>query len=286
MLRITDPKSFQTQAMADRAAGLTTALVPTMGFFHAGHLSLMRWAREHADRVYVSLFVNPTQFGANEDLDAYPADLERDAKLAAGAGVDMLFTPQRDDVYAPDHATWVEVPELGQNLCGLTRPVHFRGVATIVSILLNLAQPSMAVFGQKDWQQLAIIRRMARDLFIPTRIVGRPIVREADGLAMSSRNVYLGEAERAQAPGLQQGLKHIAALADAGERDAATLKQALADFYAEHVPGGEVDYIELVDPDAIVPVDALTGPTLAAVAVRLGKARLIDNLVLLDDSEG
>ncbi|MBU1003223.1 MAG: pantoate--beta-alanine ligase [Proteobacteria bacterium] len=282
MKRLSDPKTFQAQAMADRAAGLTTALVPTMGFFHEGHLSLMRWAREHADRVYVSLFVNPTQFGPGEDLDAYPTDQERDARLAEEAGVDVLFTPRHEDVYAADHATWVQVPELAQHLCGASRPVHFRGVATVVSILLNLAQPTCAVFGQKDWQQLAIIQRMVRDLHIPTDIVGRPIVREADGLALSSRNIYLSEAERAQAPGLQQGLKHIAALALAGERDAATLTKALRAFYAEHVPGGEIDYLDLMDPLAISPVQNLTGPTLAAVAVRLGKARLIDNLLLLD----
>jgi len=286
MQRITDPKTFQAMAMADRGKGLTTALVPSMGFFHAGHLSLMRWAREHADRVYVSLFVNPTQFGPSEDLDAYPSDLARDSALAAEAGVDALFTPARDAVYAADHATWVEVPELGANLCGVTRPIHFRGVATIVTILLNLAQPTYAVFGQKDWQQLAIIRRMVRDLFVPTTIVGRPIVREDDGLAMSSRNVYLGAAERAQAPALQKGLAHIAALAEAGERDAAALKKALADFYAEHCPAGEVDYIELVDPDDIRTVDKLSGPTLAAVAVRLGKARLIDNKLLLGSEGG
>ncbi|BBD09619.1 pantoate--beta-alanine ligase [Desulfovibrio ferrophilus] len=281
MKRLSDAQSFQAQAMADRAAGLTTALVPTMGFFHEGHLSLMRWAREHADRVYVSLFVNPTQFGPSEDLDAYPADLERDARLAEEAGVDLLFTPTREDVYAPDHATWVEIPELGKHLCGASRPVHFRGVATIVTILLNLAQPTLAVFGQKDWQQLAIIRRMVRDLHIPTTIMGSPIVREADGLAMSSRNVYLTAAERALAPGLQRGLQHIATLAESGEHDAEALKQALQAFYAKHVPGGDIDYLELVDPENIQPVQTLTGPTLAAVAVRLGKARLIDNLLLL-----
>lgn len=280
MLRIDDPKTFQELALADRAQGLTTALVPTMGYFHEGHLSLMRWARDNADRVYVSLFVNPTQFGPNEDLDAYPRNEERDAKLAAEAGVDVLFAPMRDAVYAPDHATWVQVPDLSEHLCGASRPVHFKGVATVVNILLNLAQPTVAVFGQKDWQQLALIRRMVRDLHIPTRIEGRPIMRETDGLALSSRNVYLSEAERAQAPGLQKGLQYLQTLVAGGEKDAATLKDALRSFYAEHVPAGIVDYVELVDPEAIRPVDRVSGPTLAAVAVELGKARLIDNLLL------
>ena len=280
MLRLNDPKTFQNLALADKAQGLTTALVPTMGYFHEGHLSLMRWARDNADRVYVSLFVNPTQFGPGEDLGAYPRDEERDASLAAEAGVDVLFAPSPADVYAPDHATWVEVPPLAEHLCGRTRPVHFKGVATVVNILFNLAQPTVAVFGQKDWQQLALIRRMVRDLHIPVRIEGRPIVREADGLALSSRNVYLGEAERAQAPGLRRGLAHLRELVRGGERDAARLKDALKAFYAEHVPGGEIDYVELVDPDAIRPAECVDGPTLAAVAVRLGKARLIDNLLL------
>ncbi|GAB6177114.1 pantoate--beta-alanine ligase [Desulfobaculum senezii] len=281
---ITDPHAFQQHAMTERASGATTALVPTMGFFHEGHLSLMRWAREHADTVYVSLFVNPTQFGPDEDLDAYPRDLDRDARLAEEAGVDVLFAPDPRAIYAEDHAAWVEVPTLAQHLCGASRPVHFRGVATIVSILLHLAMPSMAVFGQKDWQQLALLRRMARDLFIPTEIIGRPIVREADGLALSSRNVYLTPQERQHAPHIHKGIQHIAALAHAGERSAAALKAAFADYIAQHIPGAEIDYFELVHPDNIQPVLDLTGPTLAATAVRIGKARLLDNTLLLADA--
>ncbi|WP_461209622.1 pantoate--beta-alanine ligase [Desulfocurvus sp. DL9XJH121] len=280
MQRLNDPAAFQRQAMDHRAQGLTTALVPTMGFFHDGHLSLMRWARENADRVYVSLFVNPTQFGPDEDLAAYPRDLERDAALAEEAGVDVLFTPTPETLYAPDHATWVQVPPLAEHLCGASRPVHFRGVATVVTMLLNLAQPSVAVFGQKDWQQLALIRRMVRDLHMPVRIEGRPIAREADGLALSSRNVYLTPAHRAQAPGLRRGLLVLEGLVQGGERDADRLKEALAAYYARHVPDGEIDYVELVDPDAIRPVELVAGPVLAAVAVRLGKARLIDNLLI------
>lgn len=284
MQRFVDPGQFQKHCMADRAAGLVTALVPTMGFLHAGHASLISWARENAQRVYLSIFVNPTQFGPGEDLDAYPRDEERDLALAEELGVDAVFTPEAGGVYGPGHATWVEVPALARHLCGVSRPVHFRGVATVVTVLLNLAQPTMAVFGQKDWQQLALIRRMARDLHIPTDVVGRPIVREDDGLALSSRNVYLGPAERAQAPGLHQGLLNAAALARGGLRDAARLKQAIAEHYAAHVPLGEVDYIEIVDPEAIEPVETLTGPALAAVAVRLGGARLIDNELLTPDA--
>lgn len=280
---VTDPREFQKIALADRMAGTTTALVPTMGYLHAGHLSLMRWARENADKVYASIFVNPTQFGPDEDLAAYPRDLERDAKLAEEAGVDVLFAPEPGAIYAENHAAWVEVPKLAKLLCGKSRPIHFRGVATVVSILLHLAMPTKAVFGQKDWQQLALLRRMARDLFIPTEIVGRPIVREEDGLALSSRNVYLTREDRAAAPHLQAGLKYISELVEGGERSAAALRQKLEAYYAEHIPGGEIDYIEFVDPDEIEAVGTLTGPTLVAIAVRLGKARLLDNRLLLEN---
>lgn len=277
---ITDPTAFQQKALKDRASGLTTALVPTMGFFHKGHISLMQKARECADRVYVSLFVNPTQFGPGEDLDAYPNDFERDAELAKNAGVDVLFAPKREDVYAPDHCTWVDVAGLGEHLCGKSRPVHFRGVSTVVSILFNLAHPTFAVFGQKDWQQLAIIRRMTRDMHFPVEIVGCPIVREKDGLALSSRNVYLTDSQRAQAPGLHAGLQSIAELVQRGERCAARLKNTLTEIYSQQVPDGEIDYIEIVDPESIQPIETIESKGLAAVAVRLGKARLIDNMVL------
>jgi pantoate--beta-alanine ligase len=277
---ISDPKLFQDQALAERARGRVTALVPTMGFLHEGHASLIRWAAANADTVYVSVFVNPTQFGPGEDLEAYPRDPERDVALAEACGARAVFMPEPGAIYAPDHCTWVEVPPLARHLCGASRPVHFRGVATVVSILLHLALPHVAVFGRKDWQQLAVLKRMARDLHLPCRIEGRPIVREADGLALSSRNVYLGPAERAQAPELHAGLLHAAALARAGQRDAAALKAAIAAHYAEHVPAGEVDYIEIVDPENVQPVATLEGPALAAVAVRLGRARLIDNELL------
>lgn len=264
-----------------RAEGLRIALVPTMGYFHAGHLSLMQRAAALADRVIVSRFVNPTQFGPGEDLDAYPRDPEHDIALAAEAGAHALFQPEPDAMYSPDHATWVEVPALSGVLCGATRPIHFRGVCTVVLKLFHLARPHVAVFGEKDWQQLAIIRRMTRDLNVDVRIEGHPIVREADGLALSSRNAYLTPEERAQAPGIRRGLLMLRERVRAGERDAAALTQALADHLKREVPLGDPDYLSIVHPDTLETLARLEDAALAAVAVRLGRARLIDNLRLL-----
>lgn len=280
---VTDPGEFSASCRQDRCAGLATALVPTMGYFHAGHLSLMEHARSVSQRVYVSLFVNPTQFGPGEDLAAYPRDLDHDAALAEQQGVDVLFVPEPGAMYAPDHATVVQVPALAEHLCGRSRPIHFQGVATVVAKLLVLALPSRAVFGQKDWQQLALIRRMARDLFLPTEIVGRPIVREPDGLAMSSRNVYLSPEERAQAPQIRAGLLLLRERFAAGERDVAALRGLLSGHLSERLPLGEPDYLEFVDRDSIQPQDVAGPETLAAVAVRLGRARLIDNILLAGD---
>ncbi len=286
MEHIANPARLQDLCWGWRQQGQLMALVPTMGYFHAGHLELMRWARANADKVVVSLFVNPTQFAPTEDLAAYPRDLERDAALAAEQGVDVLFVPPVEKMYLPGDATWVEVPELAQYLCGRSRPTHFRGVTTVVAKLLLLAIPTLAVFGEKDYQQLTIIRRMTRDLFIPTRIVGRPIVREADGLAMSSRNVYLSPEERVQAPRMQQGLQLAAAELRKGQRDTAALAQLVREFYAREIPLGETDYLEFADPDTLHPVSVVSGPVLAAVAVRFGKARLIDNLLIETGSAG
>jgi len=280
---VTDPGQFQALCRQDRCAGKSTALVPTMGYFHAGHLSLMDFARAKAQRVYVSLFVNPTQFGPGEDLEAYPRDFDRDAALAESHGVDLLFAPEPESIYPPGHATLVKVPALAEHLCGQSRPVHFQGVATVVAKLLILAQPAMAVFGQKDWQQLALIRRMVRDLFLPTEIVGRPIVREPDGLAMSSRNVYLSPEERAQAPQIRAGLLLVRERYADGERNPAALREILARHLAERLPLGEPDYLEFVDRDSIQPQAAADDRTLAAAAVRLGRARLIDNILLAGD---
>lgn len=277
---ISDPTTFQERCRSWREKGQSLALVPTMGAFHQGHLSLMRHARPLADKVAVSLFVNPAQFGPREDLSAYPRDLDRDARLAREAGTDLLFTPAAGAMYAPDHATWVDVPDLARGLCGRSRPGHFRGVATVVAKLLLLALPRAAVFGEKDWQQLAVIRRMVRDLHIPVRIEGHAIVREADGLAMSSRNAYLTPEERAMAPALSQGLRQARAWVREGLSEARVLAERLALFYAGNLALGRVDYIEVVDPASLEPVEDLRGPALLAVAVHLGRARLIDNMLL------
>ncbi len=280
---VTDPRQASALARQWRFSGLHTVLVPTMGYFHAGHESLMRRARELGDKVMVSLFVNPTQFGPGEDLSSYPRDAARDAAIAEKLGVDLLFTPEASAMYAPDHATWVEVPALSANLCGASRPTHFRGVATVVSKLFMLLLPQTAVFGQKDWQQLAILRRMVRDLNMPVTLEGCPIVREADGLALSSRNAYLTPEERAAAPHFQRGLLQAKALYGAGERNTGTLAKAVRAYWAAHVAQGKEDYLSFVHPESIglsPEILAAGEPCLVAAALRLGRARLIDNLLL------
>jgi len=276
----TDPKELQRQCLFWRREGLRVGLVPTMGYFHAGHMALMERARELCDRLVVTLFVNPTQFGAGEDLDKYPHDFDGDKAKAESRKVDALFVPMSADMYAANHATWVEVPELAKHLCGASRPIHFRGVCTVVTKLFMLTQPNVAVFGQKDWQQLAILKRMVRDLDIPVEIVGHEIVRDADGLALSSRNAYLTEEERAAAPAIRQGLLKLADKVREGERDADRAVAFLTEEYARTLPMGRPDYITLVDPDDIRPLKAIDGPALAAVAIHLGKARLIDNILI------
>lgn len=277
---LTDPKELQRQCLAWRRDGLTVGLVPTMGYFHDGHLSLMERARTECDKLVVTLFVNPTQFGENEDLTTYPHDLDGDKAKAESRKVDVLFVPAKSDMYAADHASWVTVDGLGDHLCGASRPGHFRGVCTVVTKLFMLAQPDVAVFGQKDWQQLAILRRMVHDLDIPVKIIGAPIVRESDGLAMSSRNAYLSDEGRAAAPAIRKGLVKIAEMVKEGECTVSALKSFLQTEYASTLPMGKVDYIEIVDPDTVQPVEVVTGPVLAAVAIAVGKPRLIDNILI------
>ena len=276
----TDPQALAAQCRAWHEAGDDIALVPTMGYYHAGHEDLMTCARGLAKRLVVSLFVNPAQFGPNEDLAAYPRDAERDAAIAAAHGADALFMPEPSAMYAPDHATWVEVPALASGLCGASRPIHFRGVCTVVLKLLLLTGADVAVFGEKDWQQQAIIRRMVRDLNVPVRIVARPTTREADGLAMSSRNVYLTPDERAVAPQIRAALLAAREAAADGETDVARLRELVLRHWKEHLPGGEVDYLEIVHPESLEPLESADGPALMACAVKLGKARLIDNILL------
>jgi len=277
---IEQPREMQEHCLRARCEGHTVGLVPTMGYYHEGHLRLMRWARQQADLLCVSLFVNPTQFGPSEDLASYPRDFDRDCELASREGVDVLFAPKSGSMYGPRHATWVEVPELSRPLCGRSRPTHFRGVCTVVCKLLNLALPHFAVFGRKDWQQLAVVTRMARDLDLPTEIVGRPIVREPDGLAMSSRNTYLSEAEREQAAHIFAGLKAAQQWVEQGVCDTSDLLERLQRFYGAHIPAGQIDYLEIVDPHELTQVSSVGGQALLAVAVYLGKARLIDNMLL------
>lgn len=277
---IHNPKELQQRALELRAEGKTIGLVPTMGYFHRGHLSLMDEARKRADILITSLFVNPTQFGPSEDLENYPYDLDRDAALANERGVDILFAPKKDDMYHGNHCTWVTVPDLTQILCGKSRPVHFRGVATIVTKLFMLAQPNVAVFGQKDWQQLAVIKRMVRDLDIPVEVVGHPVVREESGLAMSSRNVYLKDEERQQAPMIRKGLLKFRQEVENNITDCDILKENLINFYRTEIPLGTIDYIDIVHPDDIIPLEKIEGPALCAVAVQIGSARLIDNILV------
>lgn len=277
---ISDPQEIQALCRGLRFSGVTTALVPTMGFLHDGHKSLLLAAKNRAEKVILSIFVNPTQFGPGEDLEAYPRDFNRDVKIAEEVGVDIVFAPKPEAMYGPDHATWVEAPELAKELCGTSRPTHFRGVCTVVLKLFNLCMPTFALFGEKDWQQLAIIKAMTRDLNLPVQVEGCPIVREPDGLALSSRNSYLTQSERQQAPHIFKGLKLVQKLARNGEHDPRQLKKAVEEYWQAHLPLGEIDYLEFVNPVKIERVDAVQGETLVAVAMRLGKARLIDNLLI------
>lgn len=262
-----------------RRARCSVGLVPTMGYLHEGHLSLIKRAAADNDRTLVSVFVNPTQFGAGEDLDAYPQDLPRDVALAAEQGAAAVFAPTPEVMYPAGYSTYVTVEGVSAELCGRSRPVHFRGVATVCTKLFLLTGADRAYFGEKDAQQLAVIRRLVQDLAIPVQIIGCPIVREADGLAKSSRNVYLTEAERAKAPILHQALEEAREKILAGERDAATILDFLRTRISAE-PLAEIDYIQAVHRDTIVPIDKLEGPVLIALAVRFGKARLIDNFSL------
>ena len=273
-------KAFQQLCLEWRDQGQRLALVPTMGAYHAGHQSLMHAAKASSARVLVSLFVNPAQFGPNEDLTAYPRNPDRDAKSAEAAGAELLFMPDPQSMYATDHVTWVEAPALARTLCGISRPEHFRGVCTVVLKLLLLSQAHLAFFGEKDWQQLTIIRRMTRDLNVPVEILGCPIVRGTDGLALSSRNAYLTPEEREQAPHIQAGLLQARELARRGERSARVLCAAAREHWGRHLPLGREEYLNLVHPHSLEPVDATGEAALMACAVRLGNARLIDNILL------
>ncbi|MGB9712418.1 MAG: pantoate--beta-alanine ligase [Dissulfurimicrobium sp.] len=280
-MRLIQDLNEMTQAATEaRSNGLKLCLVPTMGYFHEGHLSLMRFARKIADRVVVSLFVNPTQFGPGEDLARYPRDFERDASLADAEGVDILFCPDPADMYPEGFKTWVDVEGLSGIMCGVSRPSHFRGVATVVCKLFNIVRPDRAVFGEKDFQQLVIIRRMVKDLNMPVEIVGHPIVREKDGLAMSSRNVYLNIEERGAAVCLFEALK----LAEDLVKKGGCLTERIGDEVKRHILSRcntKIDYIFFGDPETLEPVEMVKErPVLLALAVWIGGTRLIDNIIL------
>ncbi len=269
---------------AFRANGVRVGLVPTMGYLHEGHLSLVRESAARCGATVVSLFVNPVQFGDNEDFSSYPRDFERDCQLCREAGVSVVFSPAPEAMYAPDRSVTVEERALASGLCGASRPGHFAGVCTVVAKLFNIVRPDVAVFGQKDAQQLAVIRRMVRDLDFQVEIVGAPIVREADGLAMSSRNVYLSVAERAQALGLNRVLAFAAGQVADGQCAARPLREAMTAFLASAYPGVEVDYIAIVDAATLAPLETVAGEALLAIAARVGRTRLIDNLTLKPDA--
>lgn len=258
--------------------GKTIGLVPTMGYLHEGHASLIRRCREENDIVVVSDFVNPTQFGPNEDLEAYPRDFDRDSALCESIGADLIFCPSPVEMYHDPHA-FVSIDTLSDTLCGKTRPIHFKGVCTVVSKLFNIVKPDRAYFGQKDAQQLAIIRRMVRDLNMDIEIVGCPIVREEDGLAKSSRNTYLNEEERKAALILSKAVFLGKKMVEDGETSAAAVKEAMIKKI-ESEPMAKIDYVEAVDGLSMQPVEEIKAPVLVAMAVYIGKTRLIDNFIV------
>ena len=279
---VTDPAEWQARCRADREAGVRIVLVPTMGFLHDGHLSLLREARRRAGAgglAVATIFVNPTQFGPNEDLSRYPRDLEGDLAKCAAAGIDRVLAPADPAlVYHPAHETWVTVEKVSQGLCGASRPGHFRGVATVVTKLFNLTLPHAALFGEKDYQQLAVIRAMVRDLSFGIEIVGMPIVREPDGLALSSRNAYLSAEERLRALALSRALFAARDAAGRGERDAEALRARAREAIA--AAGARVDYVEVVHPESLAPLVRAVPGSVMLVAAFVGKTRLIDNVKL------
>lgn len=262
-----------------RTEGKTIGFVPTMGALHEGHLTLARRAKGDCDIVVMSVFVNPMQFGPAEDYGAYPRDLNRDLGLASQAGVDALFSPEQEEIYMPGYDTVVDVPHIGAVLEGASRPGHFRGVATVVTKLLNIVQPDNAYFGQKDYQQLVVIERLVRDLHLTAKIMLVPTVREPDGLALSSRNIYLSAEERKAAVIISQCLQVAQARVTAGETNPAVLRQELETMLAGE-PLAAVDYIAIANPDNLEPIGSLEGVTLVALAVCFGKTRLIDNALI------
>ncbi|MHB8841486.1 MAG: pantoate--beta-alanine ligase [Candidatus Aquicultor sp.] len=280
MLEIRTIRELRSALKEERARGKKIGFVPTMGYLHEGHLTLMREAKRLADVVVVSIFVNPTQFGPNEDLDKYPRDIEGDRGKAARAGVDFLFVPETQEMYPEGYSTSVEVVgNMTHVLCGRSRPGHFKGVATVVSKLLNIVEPDIALFGTKDWQQLAVIKRMVCDLNMDIEIVGVPTVREDDGLALSSRNTYLSLEERKAALALSRALRLAQDMVHRGKTNAREIAAELKETI-ENERLIELEYLEICDPESLSPVERIEGDTLIAIAARVGKTRLIDNALI------
>lgn len=272
-------KDIREQVNKWKKEGLTIGFVPTMGYLHEGHRSLIEAARANNDRVVVSIFVNPMQFAPTEDLESYPRDLEKDAKLCEEVGVDLLFHPEPSEMYTDGFCSYVDMNGLTTELCGRTRPTHFRGVQTVVLKLFNIAKPDRAYFGQKDAQQLAVIKRMVTDLNVDVEVIGCPIIREADGLAKSSRNTYLSSEERKAALILSKSLKLGYELIKNGETDSKAVIKAISDSISTE-PLAKIDYVDVVDFGTITPVDKIGKSVLVAIAVYIGKTRLIDNFII------
>ncbi len=279
MKTIRSIKEMQTFSKAARMQGKTIAFVPTMGFLHDGHLHLIRQARTMGDVLIISIFVNPIQFGPTEDFKQYPRDWDRDAQLCESCGADIIFAPIAEEMYPEGFQTAVSVPLLSQNLCGISRPAHFQGVATVVAKLFNCTRPHVALFGEKDFQQLAVIKKMVLDLNFDINIIGVPTVREADGLAMSSRNTYLSTKERGSAMSLSKALVKVRELFQSGERNACVLIETARAIIARE-EAATIDYIKVCDTENLQDVAIISKPAVMALAVKIGKARLIDNLVL------
>ncbi len=271
-------KEMKEWSSSVRQAGKTIAFVPTMGFFHEGHLSLMREGRRRGDLLIVSLFVNPTQFSPNEDFKNYPRDFERDRKMTEEVGVDILFAPEVIEMYPPDHQTSVRVEKVTQNLCGKSRPIHFQGVTTVVMMLFEIVMPHVAIFGEKDYQQLVTVQQMVRDLHMGVEVVGMPTVREADGLAMSSRNTYLLPEERKAARSLHQSLQRAKELLQKGERNADRIIHEVREILQSESLV-RIDYAQICDANTLQDVDRIERDVVVALAAFLGKTRLIDNLI-------
>jgi len=276
MQTITDIQTMQACSREARKDGRKIAFVPTMGYLHEGHLSLLREGRSRGDLLVLSIFVNPAQFGPGEDLESYPRDLSRDMEMAREVGVDMVFAPEARDMYPRGYATFVEVESITEMLCGASRPGHFKGVATVVCKLFNIVRPHVALFGLKDFQQLAVIRRMAEDLNMDLEVAGMPIVRESDGLAMSSRNVYLSPDERLQALSLVDSIRMAVMLVREGEKNSASIVEAVR-RRIEREPGSRIDYAEIRHGKSLEEEREIGPESVLILAARIGSTRLIDN---------